>query len=248
MPRKFAVVAALLAAVVGASADDPKKPADAKKPEAPKAEAVKALNPDGAKAPSPAAAQAAPTVVAEKSRVSDAIGLNYGRVMRGYLGEEAIDAEAFFKGFKEGIAGKGELGREEIKTMTDKYHAGLLEERKTNFLPNNKKRPGVKVTASGLQYEVLSAGKGDKSPTKDQRVKVKYVGTLIDGTQFDAGETSFGVSEVIAGWTEALQMMKVGDKWRLAIPADLAYKDQQKGKFITPGSTLVFEVELLEIQ
>jgi FKBP-type peptidyl-prolyl cis-trans isomerase FklB len=119
------------------------------------------------------------------------------------------------------------------------------------FLAKNKEKPGVTVTPSGLQYEVVKMGTGPK-PTKDNTVKVNYVGTLIDGTEFDSSikrnePATFPVSGVIPGWTEALQLMPVGSKFKLYIPESLAYGSNQAGSVIKPFSTLVFEVELLEI-
>lgn len=119
------------------------------------------------------------------------------------------------------------------------------------FLEENKAKEGVMVTESGLQYEIIKEGKGAK-PSASDRVKVHYHGTTIDGTVFDSsvdrGEPAeFGVSQVIPGWTEALQMMPVGSKWKLTIPSELAYGDQAAGPNIGPGSVLVFEVELLDI-
>ncbi len=119
------------------------------------------------------------------------------------------------------------------------------------FLAKNKEKPGVTVTPSGLQYEVIKMGTGPK-PTKDNTVKVNYVGTLIDGTEFDSSikrnePATFPVSGVIPGWTEALQLMPVGSKFKLYIPQDLAYGSNQAGSVIKPFSTLIFEVELLEI-
>jgi FKBP-type peptidyl-prolyl cis-trans isomerase FklB len=119
------------------------------------------------------------------------------------------------------------------------------------FLDKNAKRDEVTVTESGLQYEVLTTGEGEK-PTAASTVRTHYHGTLIDGTVFDSsydrGEPAeFPVGGVIAGWTEALQMMTVGSKWRLAIPYELAYGEQGAGGAIGPFQTLVFDVELLEI-
>jgi FKBP-type peptidyl-prolyl cis-trans isomerase FklB len=119
------------------------------------------------------------------------------------------------------------------------------------FLAKNKDKAGITVTPSGLQYEVIKMGKGNK-PTQNNTVKVHYVGTLIDGTEFDSsikrGEPAqFPVSGVITGWTEALQLMPVGSKFKLYIPQNLAYGASQAGDVIKPFSTLVFEVELLEI-
>lgn len=119
------------------------------------------------------------------------------------------------------------------------------------YLEKNKAKPGVKVTASGLQYEVLKSGSGPK-PKETNTVKVHYHGTLIDGTVFDSSverkePIEFPVTQVIQGWVEALQMMSVGDKWKLTIPSEIAYGPSGKGD-IPPNSVLIFEVELLEIK
>jgi FKBP-type peptidyl-prolyl cis-trans isomerase FklB len=119
------------------------------------------------------------------------------------------------------------------------------------FLAKNKEKAGVSVTPSGLQYEVIKMGTGPK-PTQNNTVKVHYIGTLIDGTEFDSSvkrnePAQFPVSGVIPGWTEALQLMPVGSKFKLYIPENLAYGANQAGDVIKPFSTLIFEVELLEI-
>jgi FKBP-type peptidyl-prolyl cis-trans isomerase FklB len=120
------------------------------------------------------------------------------------------------------------------------------------FLEENGKKKGVTTTASGLQYEVMTQGKGPK-PTASDTVVTHYHGTLIDGTVFDSSvdrgqPAEFPVGAVIKGWTEALQLMNVGSKYRLFIPSELAYGDRQAGPKIGPNSTLIFEVELLEIK
>jgi len=125
------------------------------------------------------------------------------------------------------------------------------EKRGEDFLAENAQKPGVIVLPDGLQYKVLREGEGPK-PSLTDTVKVNYHGTLIDGTVFDSsyerGEPAvFPVNGVIKGWQEALQMMPVGSKWKLFIPADLAYGDQGAPPYIAGGSTLIFEVELLEI-
>jgi len=119
------------------------------------------------------------------------------------------------------------------------------------FLESNKSEEGVVETASGLQYKILSRGTSDAKPTASDRVKVHYHGTLLDGTVFDSSvdrnePISFGLNQVIKGWTEGLQLMCVGDKYRLFIPSGLAYGNRSAGK-ITPASTLIFDVELLGI-
>jgi len=131
-----------------------------------------------------------------------------------------------------------------------KANESIIAEGKS-FLTENAKRDGVVTLASGLQYEVITSGSGVK-PKASDTVKVHYHGTLIDGNVFDSsvsrGEpATFGVTQVISGWVEALQLMPVGSKWKLFIPSELAYGAQGAGQAIAPHSTLIFEVELLEI-
>lgn len=119
------------------------------------------------------------------------------------------------------------------------------------FLEANKSKPGVIVTESGLQYLVIKSGAG-RTPAKSDRVTTHYTGTLIDGTKFDSsvdrGEPAvFGVTQVIGGWTEALQLMKEGDKWKLFIPFELAYGAHGRPPKIPPAATLIFEIELLKV-
>lgn len=129
--------------------------------------------------------------------------------------------------------------------------AEIAEKEAQGFFIENAKKEGVTETASGLQYEVIKEGTGAK-PTAEDVVKVHYTGTLLDGTKFDSsvdrGEPAqFPVGGVISGWTEALQLMKVGAKWKLYIPSNLGYGQRGAGQLIKPGATLVFDVELLEI-
>lgn len=126
-----------------------------------------------------------------------------------------------------------------------------LKKEGVDFLAANKTKEGVNVTASGLQYKVLSSGTG-KMPTAESSVTVHYTGKLIDGTVFDSsverGEpATFGVSQVISGWTEAMQLMHEGDKWELYIPYELGYGERGAGAQIPPFSTLIFEVELIKV-
>ena len=141
------------------------------------------------------------------------------------------------------------------KSATERNaNAGIIEanhKEGNSFLAGNKAKAGVVTTASGLQYEIIKQGDGPK-PTINDKVKCHYTGTLINGHKFDSsldhgGPAEFPVGGVIPGWTEALQLMTVGSKWKLYLPASLAYGDNQAGPDITPGSTLIFEVELLEI-
>jgi FKBP-type peptidyl-prolyl cis-trans isomerase len=119
------------------------------------------------------------------------------------------------------------------------------------FLAENKTKPGVITTASGLQYQVITAGQG-KVPTTNDKVTVHYTGKLLDGTVFDSSvqrgsPATFGVTQVIAGWVEALQLMHEGDKWILFIPEEIGYGDRGNGPQIPPYSTLVFELELIKV-
>jgi FKBP-type peptidyl-prolyl cis-trans isomerase len=186
-------------------------------------------------------------------KASYAFGQNIGDGMRKQSIE--IDPEAFARGLKEGLAGKGQLSEEQMRSVLDAFQEeinGRKFKAETDFLVANKSKPGVKTTASGLQYKVLKDGDGP-SPKADDTVSVNYRGTLINGIEFDSsykrGEPAeFPVNRVIPGWTEALQMMKVGSKWELYIPGKLAYRDQPPpGSKIGPNATLVFEVELLKI-
>ncbi|EJW90471.1 peptidylprolyl isomerase [gut metagenome] len=137
------------------------------------------------------------------------------------------------------------------KAVAERYAEYKVENEK--FLADNKTKEGIKTTASGLQYKVIKEGKGE-IPSETSRVKVHYKGTLIDGTEFDSSykrekPAVFGVKQVIKGWSEALMMMPVGSKWELYIPQELAYGDSQTGTGqIKPFSTLIFEVELLDIE
>lgn len=194
-------------------------------------------------------------------------GIAYGLGQRMKADGVPLDAAAFGVGLADSLEGKEpRMTQEEISKEMQAYqekaqaeHVAAQEalskantEAATAFLAANAAKAGVTTTASGLQYEVLTEGKGPK-PTADDTVEVHYRGTLVDGTEFDSsysrGETvTFGVGQVIPGWTEALQLMPVGSKWKLAIPADLAYGSGGAGQVIGPNAALVFEVELIGIQ
>jgi FKBP-type peptidyl-prolyl cis-trans isomerase len=156
-------------------------------------------------------------------------------------------ARSFIMAFISGREAEKAAKKAELDKVTYKDYIAQNEA----FLAQNKTKPGISVTASGLQYEVIKMGTGPK-PTAQNTVKVHYVGTLIDGTVFDSSiqrnvPAEFPVAGVIPGWTEALQLMPVGSKFRLWIPEALAYGSGAAGEVIKPYSTLVFEVELLEI-
>ena len=209
----------------------------------------------------PAAAGSAAGIQSVDQKVSYGVGYNMGRS----LGREKtlqLDRTAFQAGIEDGIAGSPtRVPDTELEaaftTMQQKAVAANAAAAEKNlaacndYLAKNKTKPGVTTTATGLQYEVMKKGSGPK-PKKTDTVKVHYHGTLMDGTVFDSsvkrGEPiEFAVTGVIAGWTEALQLMSVGDKWKLTVPPGLAYGPQARGN-IPANSVLIFEVELLAIK
>jgi FKBP-type peptidyl-prolyl cis-trans isomerase FklB len=168
---------------------------------------------------------------------------------------EGVDAQAVAQGVIDALTGvDSQVERKDIEDAFRTISARMQEQQSKvgdQFLAENAKKDGVTVTASGLQYEIITAGTGAK-PTASSRVKTHYHGTLIDGTVFDSSvkrgqPIDFAVGGVIAGWTEALQLMPVGSKWRLFIPQNLAYGSRGAGESVPPFSALIFEVELLEI-
>jgi len=185
------------------------------------------------------------------------VGYDIGRSLQKQLAD--VDAESMARGLKDAMTGvTPALPDQEIQqrfaTVRQESAKKIVEKNKKDgeaFLAKNKAEKGVKTTASGLQYKVITAGKG-KQPTAEDTVTVNYRGTLIDGTEFDSSykrnqPATFPVKGVIAGWTEALPLMKEGSKWMLYIPANLAYGERGAGNMIGPNSTLIFEVELLSI-
>lgn len=187
-----------------------------------------------------------------------------GRDMAANLKKQGIDieAEAFMKGLNEVIAGQpSSLTQQDIQMamtalqqeMQEKQGAQGSQNQEAGeaFLAENKNKEGIKTLPSGLQYQVLEEGNG-KSPASSDKVTTHYHGTLIDGTVFDSSyergqPATFPVNGVIAGWTEALQLMKEGAKWRLFIPSDLAYGAQGAGDAIGPNTALIFDVELISV-
>ncbi len=175
-------------------------------------------------------------------------------------GLNKIDVDSFVKAFVEVIKnGAAEMSPQEanqyIQEYLSKRQNEMLDENLKigrEFLEENKKKEGVIVLPSGLQYEILKEGSGPK-PKATDKVKCHYHGTLINGKVFDSSverrqPAIFGVNQVIKGWVEALQLMPVGSKWRLYIPSELAYGSQGAGSSIEPNSTLIFDVELLGIE
>ena len=208
------------------------------------------------------AADSKPTDKAEltdaKKKASYVIGVNIGKGMKQQNVE--VDTDMVLKGLRDGIAGNAALTDQEMQEAMMSLQKDLqakaaelgVKSKKEgeDFLAANKSKEGIKSTASGLQYKVIREGKGPKPKATDV-VKVHYRGTLLDGTEFDSsykrGEpVEFPLDQVIKGWTEGLQLMTVGSKYQLYIPANLAY-GEPGNRGIPPNSTLQFEVELLEI-
>lgn len=194
-------------------------------------------------------------------KASYGIGLQMGEQLKSNP-FEGLNLNSVFEGMKDAYTG-GEFQVEipAIQAAFEEINAEITKRREEeakvlaaegdSFLAENAKRAEVTVTASGLQYEVLTAGEGDK-PTAESTVRTHYHGTLINGEVFDSSydrgqPAEFPVGGVIKGWTEALQMMPVGSKWRLYVPHDLAYGERGAGASIAPFSTLIFDVELLAI-
>lgn len=208
----------------------------------------------------------------ELDSVSYSLGLDMAVKIKANFDE--MDQDLFVQGFKNGMDSTNLLietkdvnnvlrayfqkkQEERMKEMQerqkDKAAKDFADYKKENeqFLVDNKSKEGVKTTASGLQYIVEKEGAGE-GPTGNQRVKVLYKGMLTDGTVFDSNEnrnspSEFGITQVIKGWTEGLQLMKPGAKYKFFIPQELAYGFQQRGQHIKPFSTLVFDVELIEV-
>ena len=204
----------------------------------------------------------------EDKRAAYAIGYRSGEQMHGQMDD--LDTESFLAGMRDGMGGKTEDLPMETADMDDaimefqqkmmaRQQETMEEEGKKNreegdeYRAENAEREEVTELDSGLQYEVLESGDEDaKSPEPGDTIKAHYHGTLVDGTVFDSsrdrGEpATFPLSGVIPGWQEALPKMKVGDKWRIVLPPDLAYGEHGAGEMVGPNATLIFEVELLEV-
>jgi FKBP-type peptidyl-prolyl cis-trans isomerase FklB len=201
----------------------------------------------------------------QKGKVSYSIGLDFGRNIKRQSIE--LDVDLLAKGIKDGISGvKPALTDNEMQQVLTAFQQEMMakqaevgrklgEKNKQEgvaFLAENKKKPGVVTLPSGLQYKILKDGTG-KSPKVTDSVTTNYRGTLIDGKEFDSSykygqPATFQCGRVIQGWIEALQLMKVGSKWQLFIPSNLAYGENGAGQNIGPNATLIFEVELLGIK
>lgn len=239
-------------------------PPPAKSAPAAKAPTAKSGTSAATKAPAAKSSTAtAPT--SPKDKASYAIGLNIGKGM--HKDEVDVNPEMIYEGLKDGYSGgKALMTDDEVKSVLTALQAHIrqmMEERAkavaeankkegADFLEANKTKDGVVALPDGLQYKILTAGTGPK-PAPTDSVVCNYRGTLINGTEFDSSykrgqPATFGVNQVIKGWTEALQLMPVGSKWQLFLPSDLAYGDRGAGADIGPNATLIFEVELLSIQ
>src|SRR2546425_437053 len=199
-----------------------------------------------------------PQLKDQKDKVSYSIGMNIGF----NLSKQKVDInpDILAAGIKDAIAGKPQLTPDQVKDVMAQLEKDMEQKQKqageknktegAKFLEENKKKQGVKTTASGLQYKVEKEGTGAQ-PKPTDMVTVNYRGTLIDGTEFDSSykrgqPATFPVNGVIKGWTEALQLMKVGSKYQLFIPSNLAYGERAVSPDLGANSTLIFEVELLD--
>ncbi len=202
----------------------------------------------------------------QKAKNSYALGMSIGTGLKKQGVATAVDPALVSRGLRDAMgAGKTAMTEDEMRAALQqlrtqvqgaqeaKAHQEGAASRKQGeeFLAANKTKPGVQTLPDGLQYKVITEGTGPK-PTANDTVTVNYRGTLINGKEFDSSykrgqPISFPVSGVIKGWTEALQLMPVGSKWQLYIPADLAYGDRGAGADIGPGETLIFDVELISI-
>jgi FKBP-type peptidyl-prolyl cis-trans isomerase FklB len=201
--------------------------------------------------------------VADTSDIHKKASYGLGVVIASNLkmqGGDSLDIETVSLALKDTYLGKPlVMDRDKSAMVVQDYmqkameqKARKIEEESKAFLETNKNSEGVQVTASGLQYKVLSSGNG-KNPAATDRVTVNYTGKLVDGTVFDTSSSrpepsTFVVNQVIPGWTEALQLMHEGDKWLLFIPSNLAYGEQGAGGQIPPNATLIFEVELVKVE
>ena len=210
-------------------------------------------------------AETQPALTNDLDKASYVIGTDLGQRFRAQGLE--LNADAFIRGFKDSLSGgKSVLTDEESRTALKAFEITMNTKRQLArqeatgknlkegeaFLAENAKKEGVKTTASGLQYKPISTGTGLK-PKATDTVKVHYRGTLLDGTEFDSSYAgnepiTFQLNQVIAGWTEGVQLMPVGSKWQFFIPGRLAYGENGAGETIGPNATLIFEVELLGIE
>lgn len=256
MKKYVTLAVAALVAMVGVVGAQQQSGQPAQKPAAPSAQPQTAQ-------PSTGQPQAGkPESVAD--RASYAIGYQFGRQFK--QNEITVNNDLLMKGLRDGLAGgQASLTDEEMQTAVQAFQQQFMQQQAEKqkvqgeknksegeaYLAKNKERAGVKTTASGLQYEVVKEGTGPQ-PKATDTVTVHYKGTLTDGTEFDSSyqrnePATFALKDVIAGWTEGLQLMKVGSKYKLYVPAALAWGEQGRGPVIGPNAAVVFEVELISI-
>ncbi len=209
-------------------------------------------------------AQTPPQLKDQKDKASYSIGYDIGTTFKKQNME--LNPDLLFAGLKDALSGKEAMSKEDRDKTLQDFQKEMMEKQAAatkaageknladgeKFLTENKKKEGVKTTASGLQYKVVKEGSG-APPKATDTVVVNYKGTLIDGTEFDSSykrkePATFPVNRVIPGWTEALQLMKPGAKYELYIPSKIAYGERGAGKDIGPNAALIFEVELLSIK
>jgi FKBP-type peptidyl-prolyl cis-trans isomerase len=212
---------------------------------------------------------AAPALTTRKQKFSYALGMNLGSGLGANLKKQSVDVDSTLvsQGLKDAMSGsKTRLTQEEAQAVLKEVQTEVQKQQQEKtkeaadknktegdaFLAANKSKDGVVTLPSGLQYKILTAGTGPK-PTASDSVKCNYRGTLVNGTEFDSSykrgqPATFAVGQVIKAWTEALQLMPVGSKWQLFVPASLAYGERGAGAEIGPNATLIFEVELLSIE
>jgi FKBP-type peptidyl-prolyl cis-trans isomerase FklB len=251
--KKYLLLAIGCLSVSMLMAQTKKKPAATTK----KTTATASKTATAGKAKPAAAAPTAPSLKSSADSFSYAIGLSIASFYKAQ-GVKDINNQLVLKALTDARNNKPLLNDQQVNNCIVNYMQSARSEKASGnkkageaFLAENKKKAGVVTTPSGLQYQVLKEGNGPK-PTADDQVKVHYRGTLLDGTEFDSsigrGEPiTFGLKNVIPGWTEGVQLMPVGSKYRFFIPSNLAYGDNPAGPHIKEGSTLIFEVELLEI-
>ncbi|MDB3908089.1 FKBP-type peptidyl-prolyl cis-trans isomerase [Gammaproteobacteria bacterium] len=200
----------------------------------------------------------------DDDKIAYSIGVNIGQNLQAQGILDGIEVDTFVAGMLDAVAGNVQMSDEDMFAAIQLFQQQMAEQQQAalaastaasvDFLSANSAKEGVVTLESGLQYMVLESGPdGSASPTVSDSVLAHYHGTLIDGTVFDSsvdrGEPAqFGLSQVISGWTEGLQLMSVGDKWRLFIPAAMAYGEASPTPAIPPNSALIFDVELLEIR
>ncbi len=196
----------------------------------------------------------------ETAKYGYAQGFLIGQRFKQKLKGDQVDLKSFAQGLTDALTAQSQMTVTQIEDTMKKgpVHLRAEKEKKmkanADYLAENSKKDGIKTTASGLQYSILKSGPADgKSPTASDTVVVHYAGTLVDGTKFDSSydrgqPATFGVGQVIPGWTEILKLMKPGDKWAVVIPSELGYGKRGAGGKIGPDAVLLFDVELISIK